>query len=224
MKLFIYEHCPYCVRPRMLAGIKSLEVTLQFLANDDEQAHIKRIGKKQVPFLEKDDGRYITESLDICHYLNEFDHKPILAPHASDTTLVDLCNRLATYAKNITYIRFPYHPQHQQDFPTDSAKAYFINKKESYIGDFKAHYLFPQATIEKIMPLINQIDSLMQYDYASSEKLSFDDIIIFPILRSLTLAQDILTLPQNIMRYLEHISQKSGVSLYTKYDYKQDLL
>lgn len=46
MKLYSYEHCPFCVRPRIIIGLKSLDIPLIYLANDDEQAHLDRIGKK----------------------------------------------------------------------------------------------------------------------------------------------------------------------------------
>ena len=71
MKLYIYDHCPFCVRARMIFGLRGVEVENVILANDDEDTPIGMIGAKQVPILEKDDGTFMGESLDIVHYIDE---------------------------------------------------------------------------------------------------------------------------------------------------------
>ena len=48
MKLYIYDHCPFCVRARMAAGLRGLAVEQVILANDDEDNPIRMIGAKQV--------------------------------------------------------------------------------------------------------------------------------------------------------------------------------
>ena len=69
MKLYVYHHCPYCIKPRLVSDLSGLDYELVFLANGDEKAHIDRIGSKQVPFLEKDDGIFLKESDEICKYI-----------------------------------------------------------------------------------------------------------------------------------------------------------
>ena len=71
MKLYHYDHCPFCVRARMIFGLRGVEVENIILANDDEDTPIGMIGAKQVPILEKDDGTFMGESLDIVHYIDE---------------------------------------------------------------------------------------------------------------------------------------------------------
>ncbi|SUG28943.1 glutaredoxin [Salmonella enterica subsp. arizonae] len=36
MKLYIYDHCPFCVKARMIFGLKNIPVELNVLQNDDE--------------------------------------------------------------------------------------------------------------------------------------------------------------------------------------------
>ncbi len=48
MKLYIYDHCPFCVRARMAAGLFGADVEEVVLANDDEATPIGMIGAKQV--------------------------------------------------------------------------------------------------------------------------------------------------------------------------------
>ena len=55
MKLYVYDHCPFCVRARMIFGLKNLPVELVVLANDDEATPIGLVGKKVVPILVKED-------------------------------------------------------------------------------------------------------------------------------------------------------------------------
>ncbi len=72
MKLYIYDHCPFCVRARMAAGLFGADVEEVVLANDDEATPIGMIGAKQVPVLQKEDGSFMGESLDIvCHFDRE---------------------------------------------------------------------------------------------------------------------------------------------------------
>ena len=68
MNLFVYEHCPYCIKARMIFGIKDLPVTIVFLDNDDEKTPIEMIGQKMVPILEYEPGKFMSESLDIINY------------------------------------------------------------------------------------------------------------------------------------------------------------
>ena len=53
MKLYVYDHCPFCVRARMIFGLKNLPVELVVLANDDEATPIGLVGKKLYRFLSK---------------------------------------------------------------------------------------------------------------------------------------------------------------------------
>eukprot|EP00921_Rhytidocystis_pertsovi_P011027 GHVQ01017758.1.p1 GENE.GHVQ01017758.1~~GHVQ01017758.1.p1 ORF type:complete len:329 (-),score=50.07 GHVQ01017758.1:1226-2212(-) len=51
-KLYIYEHCRFCIRPRMLLGLKKIKHDLVFVANDDFETPMRLCGKKMVPILE----------------------------------------------------------------------------------------------------------------------------------------------------------------------------
>lgn len=62
MKLYIYDHCPFCVRARMIFGLKNMEIEQIVLLDNDYETPIRMIGKKMLPILEKDDGSYNIES------------------------------------------------------------------------------------------------------------------------------------------------------------------
>ncbi|WHN64632.1 glutaredoxin 2 [Cysteiniphilum sp. QT6929] len=218
MKLYIYEHCPFCIRPRIISGLKQIPLELIYLANDDEKSHIDLIGKKQVPFLQKDDDSFLVESLDICQYLNNFDNKPILSDEITTSTkLIELTTMLSNASKSLVYPSFLNHPLNQQDFPTQSAKDYFERKKEKYIGCFKANLRFPDAAIESTQAILNELDKLMTHTYASSNHVSWDDIMVFPILRNLGIISHLINIPENIKRYVKHLAHEADIELYTNF-------
>lgn len=78
MKLYIYDHCPFCLKARMIFGLKNIPVELIVLLNDDELTPTRMIGQKMAPILQKDDSRYMPESMDIVHYVDKLDGKPLL--------------------------------------------------------------------------------------------------------------------------------------------------
>ena len=51
MKLYLYDHCPFCVRARMIFGLRNVPVEEIVLLNDDEATPIGLIGAKQVLIL-----------------------------------------------------------------------------------------------------------------------------------------------------------------------------
>lgn len=47
--LFVYDHCPFCVRVRVALGLKNIKHNLHFLANDDVATPTSLVGKKIAP-------------------------------------------------------------------------------------------------------------------------------------------------------------------------------
>src|SRR5471030_504503 len=78
MKLYVYEHCPFCVKARMIFGLKNIPVEIKVLLNDDEKTPISMVGKKMVPILQKQDGSFMPESMDIVNFIDKSDRKPLL--------------------------------------------------------------------------------------------------------------------------------------------------
>ena len=89
MTLYIYDHCPYCVKARMIFGLKSIPVQLKTLLNDDEKTPISMIGVKMVPVLEivsEKKGRiFMPESLDIIRHADK--ENPLVSSWEEDPAL-----------------------------------------------------------------------------------------------------------------------------------------
>ncbi|MBK2357282.1 glutaredoxin 2 [Francisella hispaniensis] len=214
MKIYLYHHCPYCIKVRLVADLSNLNYQMIILANDDEKAHIDRIGSKQVPFLEKDDGTFIKESDEICKFIAKTQNFEI-AESTIDDFVKDRIDDLEPHFRRIVYPRIPHHPRNECDFPTQSAKEYFINKKSQYIGDFDALLRNPPYdSIRAINQILAKIDPFIKTPFINGEKFSWDDINIFPIFFILTMARDLLEIPTNITNYIKNIEAKTNIELY----------
>lgn len=47
--VYVYDHCPFCVRVRLALGIKNVKHKLNFMANDDVSTPTSLVGKKIAP-------------------------------------------------------------------------------------------------------------------------------------------------------------------------------
>ncbi len=47
--VYLYDHCPFCVRVRLALGIKNIKHKLYFMANDDVSTPTSLVGKKIAP-------------------------------------------------------------------------------------------------------------------------------------------------------------------------------
>ncbi|QEO56722.1 glutaredoxin 2 [Francisella marina] len=214
MKIYLYHHCPYCIKVRLVADLSKLDYEMIILANDDEKSHIDRIGSKQVPFLEKDDGTFIIESDEICKFIAKTQNFDI-AESMINSSVKELVAQLAEHYRRIVYPRIPHHPRNECDFPTQSAKDYFINKKSQYIGDFDALLRNPPYdSIIAINKILKEIEPFVKIPFINGDNFSWDDINIFPIFFILTMARDLLEVPDNINSYIKSIETKTNIELY----------
>ena len=132
MKLYVYEHCPYCVKARMIFGITHTPVNVEYLLSDDEKTPTRFIGKKMAPILQKDNGAYLPESLDIIAYIDkQFGSEPLM-PGGDER----IQNLEATARKEFMYglamPRWVKLDPPLPEFATESARNYFIKKKTDY--------------------------------------------------------------------------------------------
>lgn len=214
MKIYLYHHCPYCIKVRLIADLSKLDYEIVYLANDDEKAHIDRIGSKQVPFLEKNDGTYIKESDEICKYISELQDYPI-SKSSMDAKAKELMSEILQYFRRVVYPRIPHHPRNECDFPTQSAKDYFIKKKSAYIGDMDALLRNPPYdAIRAINEILVKVNPYVKTPFINGDSFSWDDINIFPLFFVATMARDLLEIPENITKYITNIEQQTNIELY----------
>ena len=100
------------------------------------------------------------------------------------------------------------------EFATPAAVVYFILKKEASIGTGIAQML------DKTPELLAQIHSDLQTlasqihgDTLNGSDLSMEDILIFPMLRNLTMVRGI-QFPAAVQDYIVNMAQRSQINTY----------
>ncbi|CAI1575539.1 glutaredoxin 2 [Serratia fonticola] len=209
MKLFIYDHCPFCVKARMIFGLKDLPVRLVTLLSDDEITPTSMIGKKMAPILQKDDGSYLPESMDIVHYVDNLDGKPLLTGKTNPAIAAWL-QHTANYVNKLLLPRFA--NADFEEFATDNARRYFSDKKQAASGDFAVLLADSADLIAQLEEDLATLSPLIQSSEAVNGTLSEDDIHLFPLLRSLSIVAGV-ALPDNVEAYRNHMAQRVDIPL-----------
>ena len=76
--LYVYDHCPFCVRARLAFGLKGIKYDTRFMANDDVDLPTALVGKKISPIFDDGKGtKPYAESLDI---VRNVDKDPAYGP------------------------------------------------------------------------------------------------------------------------------------------------
>lgn len=210
MKLYVYDHCPFCVRARMIFGLKNLSFELVVLANDDEATPIGLVGKKVVPILVKNDGTAMPESLDIVRYVDGNFGEKVLSEQIRPE-IDEWVKAVGSYYNHLLSPRFV--KMDLAEFNTQSAVDYFTKKKTEYVGDFQQNLDETATYLVRLHQDLETLAPLIKSSQALKGELSFEDIIVFPMLRNLTCVRDV-QFPAEIVAYLENMSAQSGVALY----------
>ena len=213
MKLFIYDHCPYCVKARMIFGLKNTPVQLMTLLNDDEKTPIDMIGQKMVPILETSPGQFMPESMDIVQFI---DNKlsPKIVSDKEDPLLLEILEQARTPYYSLVMPRWV--QSEMEEFKTDSARKYFQNKKEQMIGPFETALENTKQFKKEITKILLKIENKMfkESNWYIKNQLSFNDFHLFAFLRSLTIVKD-LHFPPILDNYMKDCAEKTKIPLST---------
>lgn len=204
MKLYIYEHCPFCTRARMIFGLKGLPVVLEIIMEGDAETPTRLIGKKAVPILTRDDGTHMGESLDIVRYVDALAPPLLTAPQ--DPALDSWGKNAWGTALKLFIPRFT---QGQfAELATPEARAAYRDREREAFGDLQA--LLDQ-TPELLAQLHAHLDALAPL-LQDREALGYSDITLWPILRSLSIVKDV-RFPPSVQGYAERLERQTGVPL-----------
>lgn len=210
MKLYVYDHCPYCVRARMVFGLKNLPVEQVMIANDDEATPVGLVGKKVVPILVKEDGTAMPESLDIVRYVDMHYGNPMITDNIRPE-IEQWANNLSKVYNHLLLPRFV--KLDLAEFEKQSAIDYFVKKKTESIGDFAQNLAEIDKYIATVQPLIDELSDLIKSEKALNGELSLEDIIVFPMLRNLTCVKYI-KFPAKVLDYINKMAELSKIDLY----------
>lgn len=215
-QLFLYEHCPYCVRARMIFGLKQVPVTLQYLGSRDESTPVNLVGAKQVPILLSTEGQVMSESMKIVQYIDRnFAGASVLNPSAKREDINDWIAKADGFIRKLTFPRF-HETRIFPEFAQAEGCAYFQKKKEAKLGSFdKLKQETPIFKLE-MEQLLENLESLLTSDHSVNEVLSYDDIDLFGRLRGLTIVRD-LKWNSKVRTYLEYLSESTDIPLLDEY-------
>lgn len=209
MKLYHYDHCPFCIRVRVAAGILGLKLDLEALLNDEEALPIRLIGQKMVPILIREDGSAMPESLDIVAYLDR-DTKRLKQDAAPKISA--LMSRMHEYSASLLYPRmvllaFP-------EFATASAKAYFEKKKSERVGDFQSALAQTETYLPRLnLDLQDAAKLLGDKRFFDGDTAGLNDVLFFPLLRNVTMVKGAIY-AQNLHDYVLRVAELSAVDVF----------
>ncbi len=211
MKLFVFEHCPYCIKAMMVAGLKGLDVEEVFLQNDDVDARIKKVGANMVPILQKPDGSYMAESLDIAKYLDQSNGQIVVQESTHSQQIIEWLNQSFEFSSPLlcprwTMIELP-------EYGSEEAKAWFIQKKSSMLGmSFEEAF----SRTDEYLPKMNALFEKLNWLELPSERtytLNYDDVNLYPHLRNLTVVKGI-QFPERVRQYIDEVTELTGIRLF----------
>ncbi|GBR11063.1 glutaredoxin 2 [Acetobacter oeni] len=208
LKLYVYDHCPFCVKARMIFGLRDIAYEPVILLNDDEATPIRMIGKKLLPILEED-GRFMGESMDIVTRIDEMDGAPVLtgpvSPEIGPWLNGSSGPLYRLFLPRAACAPFP-------EFATTAARAYFVRKKEPSVGPFSDLLGDRSDLIAALNSQLQVLAPLIRSPEAVNGLLSTDDIHLFAQLHSLSLIAGIIY-PPAVDAYRQTMSRMSGVPL-----------
>ena len=195
----------------MIFGLKQIPFQLKTLLNDDEKTPIAMIGVKMVPILEYKKGAFMPESLDIVSYIDK-SKAPALVNKKTSQKLTRWLDKNSQLCYKLAMPRWI--KANLEEFKTQKAKDYFINKKTAYIGSFENCLKNTHQLIQEMTEELNSLESFFTKKQSFfTGCLSWDDFHLFAFLRSLSIVKG-LAFPPKVKFYSESLSQKSQIPLH----------
>lgn len=216
MKLYVYDHCPFCTRARMAAALRGVATELVYLPNDDEDTPIRLIGAKQLPILQKEDGSHMGESLDIVRYLDR--QNSLQSSEALDEAVrPEIQAWVDAFGDWGNRLIMPRDVQLDlPEFAAESSVAYFKGKKEAWLGaSFEQLLQETPRYLAQAQEALHVLDGLIapNADYVNGTHLSMEDILVFPLLRNLSMVKGV-AYPDNVAHYVRAMSQAAKIPLF----------
>jgi len=204
VKLHIYEHCPFCVRARMIFGIKKIPVELCVMAEGDAETPIRMVGKKVAPILEKDDGTFMAESMDIVHYADALDDERLLKG-AGSAEIDHWCETVNTTLFRLVIPRFT--RAEFAEISTQASKEAYVQREKRAFGDLETLMMETPALLQKMNAWLGELESLLEH----RKEINESDFRLYPLLRSLTIVRDV-RFGSNTRIYIDFMSAITGVN------------
>jgi len=225
-ELYVYDHCPFCVRVRLACGLADVKHKLVFMGNDDVETPTALVGKKIAPIWKDEDGA-MAESLDI---VAKVDTAKMFAPATDRTDLKAWQKSVQTTMRKLVRPRYVKTPL--PEFMQRAGRDAFVNnhqmppyEKKEWKGNpdmaLETKYAKYEEALSDSAPLLADLNAkllelepmISSAESCSPDGLSYDDIDLWARLRSLTLIKG-LVFPPKVRAYLDHFEEAGDVPLY----------
>ena len=207
MKLYVYEHCPFCVRARMIFGLKQVPFELGVIMEGDTETQVSMVGRKVVPILQKEDGSYMPESMDIVNYIDQLSGKPLLTGQC-DKFVETWCRDNTRTVFSLAIPRFT--KADFKELTTSEARQAYTQREIKAFGDLDALIADSHQLTEALLSELTKIEPYLN----DKANVDLTDFYLFPLLNSLTVVKN-FPFSRALGRYLEFVSTSCNVQLFT---------
>jgi glutaredoxin 2 len=233
--LYVYDHCPFCVRVRAAFGLKNIKHNIVFMSNDDVDTPTKLIGKKISPIFQWDEAAIcMPESMDIVKLADSdsrFGPTGVIRPDTGRSDLKAWQKSVQNLLRGLQRPRYVATGLLPEFATLDGRHAFIKNhemvgygKDEWKKGDMaladkiriydEALAKDPASDIEELNRKLIELDDILFSEYhCSPGGLSMDDIDLFARLRSITIIKNV-TWPKKLRNYMDYLSGLTDIALY----------
>ncbi|ARP40769.1 glutaredoxin 2 [Vibrio syngnathi] len=208
MKLYIYDHCPFCARVAYIAQSLGLNIELVSVDYDDAQTLIDLIGKKMVPVLQKDDGSIMAESLDIIAYFMDLKSKDEQREPSEQAALFQ--SRSFPLTQQIGRPRW--WNLDLAEYRSAGAKEAWRVSKETEGFNFEELLEKTPQYVQLINPLLKDAELLLELENGESSLPLIDQALYFSLLRGFYVEPSI-EWPPELDCWMERKSKDLGIGL-----------
>lgn len=234
--LYVYDHCPFCVRARMIFGLKGIRYNLVWMSNDDVETPIAMVGKKIAPILEMPGQAPMGESLDIVKRIDEdLEWGPaILQPATGREDLKAWNMKTSDIMRLLVRPRYPKgffpefsfqrareafvrnHPMANPETGVIPEKTEWLQLGPSVWNEWYAsHMANTSALLSELNAAFQELEDLINSEESiSAGGIGYDDVTFWDRLRGATLIRG-LEMGPCTKAYMESMSRATDIPLLT---------
>ena len=196
----------------MIVGLKSLPVDIDIIMEGDAETPTRMVGRKVVPILQKEDGSYMAESLDIVAYLDKANSAvPTITSSKHEAQIKQWLSDTMPSISPLLYPRWL--KIDLPEFQCEEAKAWFTKNKTALISmSFEDALSHTSEYVTQVNQALNKLNWL-ELPSTREQRLSYDDINVYPFLRNLTVVKGI-EFPALVRQYIDEVTQLTGTPVY----------
>ncbi|WP_041768615.1 glutathione S-transferase N-terminal domain-containing protein [Pseudovibrio sp. FO-BEG1] len=210
MKLYSFDTCPYCIRVKIMAGLKGISLDVITLSPGTIPSELKsHIASLTVPIL-KDEDLVLQDSSDIIHYLDQ-KGPPLLQNYEMSEELEAWQREVNVALNSLCYPRIPHLLP--GELSSIGARGFFNTTMPKRIGrSFEDALALSDQFAAQIKARLAKVEHIL-----TSDTLSLDSIILLADLQSLSMVAE-FTLPSDLRARFDVLMKKAAILPFTKID------